>query len=860
MQLPDSPPVRQRPWVSLWIVALISLLAQLALCQFFSFGKLVPLSIDVNPSNLWKLGYHFPPTGSFQVLNWMGSAFLPQPLTPLGLGAANLPVWLFFTTYAPIMGTLALLAMAAFLRELELARPAALFGGVIFAWQGDLLPFVYPGHYAYITSLPFFAIAAWAALRAQRTGYWAYGLISGACCGTLVGLPSNTDRGAIDSLLIAALYLAPLLFKTPSGQVRNRLVTLRLFALCVATAAVIALAPLLSLFQSYVVGVKIGGVANREQTYKMVTQFSLGPAETLTYLAPGFFGWHMNSVEAPYWGWIGEWPDYPTTREGNHNLNLGISTTGTIATVLAILGTLTLLPGNLLGPTGLSTRQRFFGRLLLLLGFATLVLSWGWHTGWLYHLLYQLPLMDKWRNPLKWLEITNFALVALSAIGMQHLSESLTAVAPARKIIRQSLHWFAVVILVLLIAGLLASYPIAIVVAAKLQTESFDPAGIANAMGAMHTSLLKAIILTAVACMIVLGLWQPDRLRKWSIPNPWLDRLWQRMLSPDYIALTLALGCAAIAAEQLGSVATKFINPFPLETLTESNPLLDELQSEGDRVRVTVSVDDWTLNTLLQNQFAAMDISCLDISAASRIPDDLNTFFKAFANDRARLWFLAGVKNVVVPQEGLTGLRQDPDVAANITHADGYTLGRPAAPDLPTHALVAMKDYMAKATFVPGLQVMPNDDAVEKSLIDPKWDPRATILVTQPITIFASKIQGTPATTDNVNLKTYTPTEIDLDVEATRSGFILINDQYDPDWQVKVNGEDKPILRADYILRAVAIPAGRSEITMRYVAHYQVGHWRLPATVMNNLSDGALIAAWLVAGLALWRRKAPVLA
>ena len=71
------------------------------------------------------------------------------------------------------MATLALLAMAAFLRELELPRPAALFGGVIYAWQGDLLTFVYPGHYAYIATWLFFAIAAWGALRAQRTRHWA---------------------------------------------------------------------------------------------------------------------------------------------------------------------------------------------------------------------------------------------------------------------------------------------------------------------------------------------------------------------------------------------------------------------------------------------------------------------------------------------------------------------------------------------------------------------------------------------------------------------------------------------------------------------------------------------------------------
>ena len=88
MKLPDSPSAPQGPWTSLWIVALISLVAQLWLCQFFSFGERVPISLDVNPSNIWKLAYHFPPTGSFQVLNWLGVAYLPQPLHPFSLAAA----------------------------------------------------------------------------------------------------------------------------------------------------------------------------------------------------------------------------------------------------------------------------------------------------------------------------------------------------------------------------------------------------------------------------------------------------------------------------------------------------------------------------------------------------------------------------------------------------------------------------------------------------------------------------------------------------------------------------------------------------------------------------------------------------
>ena len=131
---PPSPSSNPGRWTSLWVVALLSLVAQLGLCHFFSFGQIVPMTIDLNPSNLWTAAYHFPPDGSFQVLNWLGRASAPQSLNPYTLGA-NLNPWLFFTAYAPVMATLGLLAMAAFLRELEVPRPAALFGGVIFAWQ-----------------------------------------------------------------------------------------------------------------------------------------------------------------------------------------------------------------------------------------------------------------------------------------------------------------------------------------------------------------------------------------------------------------------------------------------------------------------------------------------------------------------------------------------------------------------------------------------------------------------------------------------------------------------------------------------------------------------------------------------------
>jgi hypothetical protein len=857
MKPPDSAPVRLGSWTSLWVVALVSLLAQLGLCQFFSFGGRVPVSLDVNPSNLWKMAYHFPPTGTFRTLNWLGTPYLPQSLQPFSLAASNLSPWWFFTTYAPVMATLGLLGMAAFLRELELSRPAAVFGGVIFAWQGDLLPFVYPGHYAYIATWPFFAIAAWGALRCERTGRWAYAVISGVSCGLMVSL--QPDRGGIASTLIGALFIAAIAAtfrrSPPFRSMGDFVRVLMPLPLCVAVAALVALAPLLALFQSNIEGVTIAGVADREQTYKLVTQFSLAPVETLTYLVPGLFGWHMNSAEGIYWGWIGEWPDWGKHHEGSRNLNLAISTTGTIATVLALIGAGLLAWDEIFGPSGLTERQKYYGRVLLVLGLVALVLSWGWHTPF-YRPLFALPLMDKWRNPLKWLEMTNFALVVLSAMGLEHLLASLDTETPGAKVVRPRLAWLTLGMTILLALGFALTYPVAVVLAVALPKEGFDPSVVPGIMSTFHTSAFCALAMMALLCVVLRALWRPEPMRGWKLVNPLMQRAWQRMLLPENLPVTLALTLAALAALQLGWVANQFIQPISIDELTTTNPLLDALRAEGNTVRCSVAVQDPILNDLLQNQFAAMDISCLEISAASRIPNDFNTFLQTLDSNQAQLWFLAGVKNVVVPEPGLEQMKQDAGVAANIDHALGFTLVQTGNPNLPSHAMVGMKQYLAKATLVPEAELFPTDEALLARLKDVTWNPRQSVLLHPAHSL--PPVAGMPAATvggNEVGLKIYTPTQIEIGVRTMRGGFVLVNDHYDPDWKVEVNGRNAELLRADYIMRAVQVPPGDSTVTMNYVAHFHVAGFSPSVRAINNLSDGAMLAAWLIAAFALWRRK-----
>jgi hypothetical protein len=453
--------------------------------------------------------------------------------------------------------------------------------------------------------------------------------------------------------------------------------------------------------------------------------------------------------------------------------------------------------------------------------------------------------------------MTNFALVVLSAIGMQHLLASIEADAPDTRMVRRRLAGFTLGVLILLGLGLAVSYPVAVVLAAIFQADGYGSLTIANMMSTMHSSLLWALVVMALFCLVLRALWRPDKLRGLTLVNPWLHRLWQQMLKPEFVPLTLALALAALAAVQLGWVASQFIQPAPLQALTATNPLLEALSSEGDRVRVSVPTDDPLLrDDLLQNQFAAMNISCLDISAASRIPDDLNTFLQTLDSDQARLWFLAGVKNVAVPEQALAQMQQDPGIAANIDHANGYTLEPTGSPELPSHGLIGMKDYLAKATLVPKAEFFTTDEALLRRLADPAWNPQESVLLNPGHKLPRLSVAGSSALApDQLELKTYTPTEIEIKAHSAQGGYVLINDQYDPDWQVQVNGRNTELLRADYIMRAVQVPSGDSTVTMHYVAHYHVAGLNLPAEAVNNFSDSVMLAAWLVAGFALWRRK-----
>jgi hypothetical protein len=55
-----------------------------------------------------------------------------------------------------------------------------------------------------------------------------------------------------------------------------------------------------------------------------------------------------------------------------------------------------------------------------------------------------------------------------------------------------------------------------------------------------------------------------------------------------------------------------------------------------------------------------------------------------------------------------------------------------------------------------------------------------------------------------------------IDAASSSDGILVVNDSFWPGWRATIDGQEVPIWRADYLVRAVAWPAGRHELEMRY--------------------------------------------
>ena len=68
----------------------------------------------------------------------------------------------------------------------------------------------------------------------------------------------------------------------------------------------------------------------------------------------------------------------------------------------------------------------------------------------------------------------------------------------------------------------------------------------------------------------------------------------------------------------------------------------------------------------------------------------------------------------------------------------------------------------------------------------------------------------------NIKLVSYEANSLRYEVDSKQGGIVVFSDIYYPGWTATVDGKDVPVARANYILRAIRVPAGKHEVVMTF--------------------------------------------
>jgi hypothetical protein len=240
---------------------------------------------------------------------------------------------------------------------------------------------------------------------------------------------------------------------------------------------------------------------------------------------------------------------------------------------------------------------------------------------------------------------------------------------------------------------------------------------------------------------------------------------------------------------------------------------------------------EWT-----QHHFLYYNIQSLDIVQMPRMPENLKTYLDTLAPRTdaeiprvARHWeltntryllgaagFLDVINQQLDPVQHRFRIAQRFDVVAkpDITQPTGLEQLTAALNPNGDLALFEFTGALPRAKLYSNWQVNTNDETVLKTLADLNFDPAKTVLISTP-----QKDLPAVATNENsgtVEFKSYAPKRIIFVANAPAPSVLLLNDKYDPDWRVTVDGKPAELLRCNYIMRGVYLRAGSHTVEFQF--------------------------------------------
>jgi hypothetical protein len=195
-----------------------------------------------------------------------------------------------------------------------------------------------------------------------------------------------------------------------------------------------------------------------------------------------------------------------------------------------------------------------------------------------------------------------------------------------------------------------------------------------------------------------------------------------------------------------------------------------------------------------------------------------------------RLLQLGGVTHVVARHEDHAGLR---------------LVGRYESLLSEPTLLYRVPDTLPRCLLLTGVRVASPLGAL-RQMADPTFDPHREVLLPT-----GEARPADPSFQGHVRRCEAGPDWMRVETHADREAYLLLTESFAPGWRATIDGEPAPVLPANAAFRAVAVPAGRHTVRLRYAPP--------AARVGLTLSAlTALLALTVLAALAIARGRARV--
>lgn len=654
-------------------------------------------------------------------------------------------------------------------RGRRISRPAALLAGLAFQFSDPLL--IHLGNLNLIAVLSWmpWVLAAYHRALSRRDLVWAG--VAGAvfALGNYAGHAQSSLYIGLALVLYsigwALGHLQPEGSGSPgrwwgwAGPIPRALVSL----LLTAVVAFLLTAPIL------LPSLEMATFTERSQySYQDTVGFSLAPTQAIGFVTPGFFGrgpalhWGLwDRAEVPYAG---------------------------VATLILALAV--LLIG---GRKQRDWRQSVPWLLLAIFGFVTALGIYGIVHGWLTQFVPGFGLL---RAPARSLSLTTLGLSVLAGFGLDELMnwgqdqldvrEGIGADSNRTILLRGALKLGTLMLLVVFTP---------LVYLSLLLTQS-DPV------------IFTRASVTALAVTLAAGFW----LAAWWLVEA---RLRNWIAGGVFAGLMIALLFFDLAA----TGAYTDISPRNPALSFEQPDIVNFLRSDEDLFRIDARTD---IDGLWQPDTAAL-YGLFDVWGVANplLLQHWNQLWESTGGRQTRLYDMLNAKYVIV-RDG-TPLPEGK-----------FELAYDAPGELAVYRNVSV---MPRVWLVHDARTVSGEDAALAALHEPGFDPGTSVVLLGEGAVSVrrggagnhraqvsgdaagssyrvSYIQApAPDTQSPVPVVThYGSNEIILQAQADAAGYVVLSEVWYPGWRATVNGQPAPVLRANYALRAVPVPAGESSV------------------------------------------------